>query len=58
MSAYPLDCVAKLFVALRGRNNRIRLNVSLNQSCLSAFVLESIVARFGRKNSFATQSPS
>ena len=28
------DCVAKLFVALRERNNRMRLNASLNRCCL------------------------
>ena len=33
----------KLFVALRERNNRIRLNVSLNQCCVLAFVLESML---------------
>src|SRR5207244_121781 len=37
------DCVAKLFVALRERNNRIRVNASLNQYCVSAFVLESML---------------
>src|SRR5207253_5825244 len=43
--ACPLsaDCVAKLFVALRERNNRIRVNASLNQYCVSAFVLESML---------------
>jgi hypothetical protein len=38
-----LDCVAKLFAALRSRNNRIRLNGALNQCCAFAFVLESIL---------------
>ena len=44
-SACPLcaDCVAKLFAALRSRNNRIRLNGALNQCCAFAFVLESIL---------------
>src|SRR5512143_2042356 len=37
------DCVAKVFAALRERNNRIRLNASLNQYCVSAFVLESML---------------
>ena len=37
------DCVAKLFAALRERNNRIRLNASLNQYCVSAFVLKSML---------------
>jgi len=37
------DFVARLFTALQGRNNRIRLNASLNQYCVSAFVLESIL---------------
>src|SRR5207253_6001279 len=43
--ACPLsaDCVAKLFVALRERNNRIRLNASLNQYCVSALVRESML---------------
>ncbi|MGE5774018.1 MAG: hypothetical protein ACM3Z4_18640, partial [Hyphomicrobiales bacterium] len=35
--------VAKVFAALRERNNRIRLNASLNQYCVSAFVLESML---------------
>ena len=33
------DCVAKLFVALRERNNRIRLNASLNQCCVRVWPL-------------------
>ena len=52
-----LDCVAKLFAALRSRNNRIRLNGALNQCCAFAFVFEFNIAHFGRQNSFATQSP-
>jgi hypothetical protein len=43
MSAYDCDCVAKLFAALLERNNRIRLNASLNQYCASAFGLESML---------------
>ena len=45
----------KTLFALRERTNRIRLS-SLNQCCGFAFVLESMFARFGRENSFATQS--
>jgi hypothetical protein len=37
------ECVAKLFAALRSRNNRIRLDGALNQCCAFAFVLESIL---------------
>ena len=37
------DCVAKLFAALRERNNRICLNGTLNQCCVFAFVLESML---------------
>jgi hypothetical protein len=37
------DCVAKLFAVLRESNNRIRLNDVLNQCCVLAFVLESIL---------------
>jgi hypothetical protein len=43
---YWRDCVAKLFAALRERNDRIRLNASLNQYCVSAFVLESMLLGF------------
>jgi hypothetical protein len=50
------DCVAKLFVALRERNNRIRVNASLNQYCGSAFVLESMLLDLVVKMGFATQS--
>src|SRR5437016_11427520 len=39
---YP-DCVAKLFAALRERNNRISPNSALNQCCVSAFVRETIL---------------
>src|SRR5207244_9691219 len=44
-SVCPLraDCVAKLLAALRERNNRISPNCVLNQCCVSAFVLESIL---------------
>ena len=37
------ECVAKLFAALRSRNNRIRLDGTLNQCCALAFVIESIL---------------
>ena len=38
--------VAKLFAALRSRNNRIRLSSALNQCCVLAFVLKSILLVF------------
>jgi hypothetical protein len=37
------ECVAKLFAALRTRNNRIRLDGAVNQYCALAFILESIL---------------
>ena len=43
---YWSECGAKLFAALRSRNNRIRLSSALNQCCALAFVLESILLVF------------
>jgi hypothetical protein len=37
------ECVAKLFAALRSRNDRIRLDGTLNQCCAFAFAFESIL---------------
>jgi hypothetical protein len=37
------DCVAKLYAALRTRNNRIQSSGALNRSCVLAQVLESML---------------
>jgi hypothetical protein len=43
------ECVAKLFAALRTRNNRIRLDGAVNQYCALAFILESILLVWDEK---------
>jgi hypothetical protein len=45
MATDPLraDCVAKLYAALRTRNNRIQSSGALNQGCALVPVLESML---------------